>query len=293
MALIGPVCVGISGRIMLPGTATESFPFSEQKPASPNANSFRVNKGRASHRLHQSYQVTCGCASDSASEFVPWFVPQPPPLTVCVGFTEVLGLGSAITRSVLETLQHLNRLTSYGVGYRSFTEQYFDSCGIFKDAVIAIIATVAKQERVRISERVRSRLETARAKGKRLGRPRKIVDAAQVARLPASGPVVAENRKRVGRECRHGLCRWPCRVSADAERDRPRRHCVHIISKACLLPQSQNRTVEPHQIRLETIIARRPLGFSFLCRDVEQSVVSCFSRKVRQVLPQVVREPST
>src|SRR2546429_244115 len=28
---------------------------------------------------------------------------------------------------VLETLQHLNRLTSYGVGYRSFTEQYFDS----------------------------------------------------------------------------------------------------------------------------------------------------------------------
>ncbi len=27
---------------------------------------------------------------------------------------------------VLETLQHLNRLTSYGVGYRSFTEQYFD-----------------------------------------------------------------------------------------------------------------------------------------------------------------------
>ena len=37
---------------------------------------------------------------------------------------------------VLETLQHLNRLTSYGVGFRSFTEQYFDSCGIFKDAVI-------------------------------------------------------------------------------------------------------------------------------------------------------------
>jgi DNA invertase Pin-like site-specific DNA recombinase len=72
---------------------------------------------------------------------------------------------------VLETLQHLNRLTSYGVGYRSFTEQYFDSCGIFKDAVIAIIATVAKQERVRISLRVRAGLEVARAKGKRIGRP--------------------------------------------------------------------------------------------------------------------------
>ena len=72
---------------------------------------------------------------------------------------------------VLETLQHLNRLSSYGVGYRSFTERYFDSCGIFKDAVIAIIATVAKQERVRISLRVRAGLEVARAKGKRIGRP--------------------------------------------------------------------------------------------------------------------------
>src|ERR1700740_2092104 len=72
---------------------------------------------------------------------------------------------------VLETLQHLNRLTSYGIGYRSFTEQYFDSCGIFKDAVIAIIATVAKQERVRISQRVKAGLEKARATGSRIGRP--------------------------------------------------------------------------------------------------------------------------
>ena len=99
---------------------------------------------------------------------------------------------------VLETLQHLNRLTSHGVGYRSFTEQYFDSCGIFKDAVIAIIATVAKQERVRISERVRAGLETARAKGKRLGRPRVNVDAARLATLRASGLSWREIERRLG-----------------------------------------------------------------------------------------------
>ena len=40
---------------------------------------------------------------------------------------------------MLETLQHRNRLTSYGVGFRSFTEAYLDSCGLFKDAVIAIL----------------------------------------------------------------------------------------------------------------------------------------------------------
>jgi DNA invertase Pin-like site-specific DNA recombinase len=99
---------------------------------------------------------------------------------------------------VLETLQHLNRLTDYGVGYRSFTEQYFDSCGIFRDAVIAIIATVAKQERVRISQRVKAGLETARGKGKHLGRPRVAIDAATLARLRARGLSWAAIAKELG-----------------------------------------------------------------------------------------------
>jgi DNA invertase Pin-like site-specific DNA recombinase len=33
----------------------------------------------------------------------------------------------------LATLQYLERLTSYHVGYKSFTEPYLDSCGTFKD----------------------------------------------------------------------------------------------------------------------------------------------------------------
>lgn len=73
---------------------------------------------------------------------------------------------------VLETLQHLQRLTSYGIGWRSLTEQYLDSTGMFKDAVISILAVVAKQERVRLAERTRAGLDRARAQGKRLGRPR-------------------------------------------------------------------------------------------------------------------------
>jgi hypothetical protein len=39
---------------------------------------------------------------------------------------------------------------------RSFTEPYLDSGGMFKDAVIAILGAIAKQERVRLSERVRA-----------------------------------------------------------------------------------------------------------------------------------------
>ena len=64
----------------------------------------------------------------------------------------------------VETLNHLQRLTSYGVHWRSFTEQYLDSTGIFREAVIGILAAVAKQERVRISERVQAGLARASAK---------------------------------------------------------------------------------------------------------------------------------
>ena len=74
----------------------------------------------------------------------------------------------------LKTLQHLDRLESYGVAYRSFTEPYFDSCGIFKEAVVSIVATLAKQERIRRSERTKAGLARVRASGKRLGPPRRL-----------------------------------------------------------------------------------------------------------------------
>jgi DNA invertase Pin-like site-specific DNA recombinase len=88
---------------------------------------------------------------------------------------------------VLETLQHLNRLTASGVGYKSFTEQYLDSCGIFKDAVIGILAVIAKQERVRLSERTKAGLAIARSKGHRIGRPRLNTEPMEIARLKAQG----------------------------------------------------------------------------------------------------------
>jgi DNA invertase Pin-like site-specific DNA recombinase len=88
---------------------------------------------------------------------------------------------------VLQTLTHLNRLESYGVGFRSYTEQFFDSCGPFKDAVIGIMATLAKQERVKRSERTKAGLARVRAAGKALGRPRLSVRASEVVRLRNTG----------------------------------------------------------------------------------------------------------
>jgi DNA invertase Pin-like site-specific DNA recombinase len=71
----------------------------------------------------------------------------------------------------LATLQYLERLTSYHVGYKSFTEPYLDSCGTFKDVVISLLATMAKQERLRMGERVRAGIQRARKQGKSHGRP--------------------------------------------------------------------------------------------------------------------------
>jgi DNA invertase Pin-like site-specific DNA recombinase len=88
---------------------------------------------------------------------------------------------------VRETLNHLERLNGYGVNYRSFTEQYLDSCGLFKDAVLAILAVIAKQERVRLSERTLAGLAKARKQGRVGGRPKLVLRRDQVAVLRAMG----------------------------------------------------------------------------------------------------------
>lgn len=99
---------------------------------------------------------------------------------------------------VLETLQHLQRLTSYGIAWRSFTEQYLDSSGIFRDAVIGILAVIAKQERIRRSERTIAGLQKARRQGRILGRPRVAVDGDLIMQLRAEGRSWGEIEKETG-----------------------------------------------------------------------------------------------
>ena len=57
------------------------------------------------------------------------------------------------------------------MSYKSYTEQYIDLSGIFKDVIIALLSTLAKQERIRISERVVVGLAKARSQGRFGGRP--------------------------------------------------------------------------------------------------------------------------
>jgi DNA invertase Pin-like site-specific DNA recombinase len=87
----------------------------------------------------------------------------------------------------LATLRYLEMLTSYGVGYRSFTETYLDSIGPFRDAVVAILGCIARQERQRLSERVLAGLARAKREGRIGGRPKVIVSNSKIRKLADQG----------------------------------------------------------------------------------------------------------
>jgi DNA invertase Pin-like site-specific DNA recombinase len=70
-----------------------------------------------------------------------------------------------------KTIHYLQLLDDYGVMYKSYSEQFIDSSGIFRDVIIALLSTLAQQERMRISERVKAGLEKSRQNGRVGGRP--------------------------------------------------------------------------------------------------------------------------
>ena len=70
-----------------------------------------------------------------------------------------------------KTIHYLQILEDYGVAYKSYTEQYINSIQDFKDVIIALLSTLARQERIRISERVHAGLARARQQGRVGGRP--------------------------------------------------------------------------------------------------------------------------
>ncbi|MGI4863356.1 MAG: recombinase family protein [Janthinobacterium lividum] len=45
---------------------------------------------------------------------------------------------------VTETLNHLQKLQAAGVQFKSLTEQYLDSTGMFREAIIGFLAAIAK-----------------------------------------------------------------------------------------------------------------------------------------------------
>jgi DNA invertase Pin-like site-specific DNA recombinase len=88
----------------------------------------------------------------------------------------------------LATLRYLKELKDHGVNYKSFTEPYLDSLGPFGDVIVSMLATIAAQDLIKISENTKAALAKKKAAGVQLGAPTKSVEVvAQVRRLKASG----------------------------------------------------------------------------------------------------------
>jgi DNA invertase Pin-like site-specific DNA recombinase len=89
-------------------------------------------------------------------------------------------------RSVSHLLRALETFRSLGIEFVSLSEQVDTSTPTGK-MIFTVLGAVAELERSLIVERVRAGLRNARAKGKRLGRPRKVPDATEIKRLRAQG----------------------------------------------------------------------------------------------------------
>jgi DNA invertase Pin-like site-specific DNA recombinase len=73
----------------------------------------------------------------------------------------------------LATLRYLKELKDHGVNYKSFTEPYLDSLGLFGDVIVSMLATIAAQDLLKISENTKAALAKKKAAGVKLGTPGK------------------------------------------------------------------------------------------------------------------------
>ena len=77
---------------------------------------------------------------------------------------------------VFQAFKYIEQLKSSRVEFISVTEPHFTSCGAFGECFLALSAWMARQERLRLRERIAAGLARARQEGKMLGRPARQVD---------------------------------------------------------------------------------------------------------------------
>src|SRR5215468_1815166 len=99
---------------------------------------------------------------------------------------------------MIPTIMHLQRLASCGVGFHSFTEPHLATDNeLVRDILLALLASLAKQEAKRISERTKAGMARAKAQGRRIGRP---TISRKIKELIAERSVAGETPYRIAKE---------------------------------------------------------------------------------------------
>jgi len=91
----------------------------------------------------------------------------------------------------------LEEFRSLGVQFVSYQEN-IDTSSPLGQALFTIVSAVAQLERDLIRERVSAGIRNARASGKQLGRPRRIVNREEIHRLKAEGASLRQIAEALG-----------------------------------------------------------------------------------------------
>src|SRR5260370_41517075 len=74
------------------------------------------------------------------------------------------------SEGTLATLRYLETLEGCGVCWRSYTEPWIDTTGPLHEVTVSLLASLAQQEHIRKSERIRAALAPVKHDGTRSGR---------------------------------------------------------------------------------------------------------------------------
>lgn len=100
-------------------------------------------------------------------------------------------------RSTKHLLLALEEFRSIGIQFTSYQEN-IDTSSPLGQALFTIVSAVAQLERDLIRERVSAGIRNARACGKQLGRPRRIVNRDEVSRLRSEGASLRQIAAKLG-----------------------------------------------------------------------------------------------
>ncbi len=100
---------------------------------------------------------------------------------------------------IVKTIGYLEQLKDWGVGWRSFTQPFLDTGNeMTTGIVLSVLAAVAKQERITISERTKAGLRRVVKEGRKLGRRPVKVNLDKVGALQQEGLGLRPIAKRLG-----------------------------------------------------------------------------------------------
>jgi DNA invertase Pin-like site-specific DNA recombinase len=99
-----------------------------------------------------------------------------------------------------QTIAHLQRLTSYGVSFHSYSEPHLSTDNeLVRNVLLALPSSLAKLEAQKISERTRAGMARAKANGIKIGRPKLGTEIRQkIAQRAAKGQTPYATAKALG-----------------------------------------------------------------------------------------------